>query len=870
MPSLPQLKPATRIAITLGFISATIVWIAHGLNLIPSPNAHVHQTRLAIVKTLGGSVSGIASNSSGSNSSLQRSLELATRLNKDVLSVGVRGKSRYLAKTGKHKDNWKTAASDDRSNQAELEVFANKKLWGTLEVCFTDKESTGILGFMFPLSIVTFISLLTTGFSWWVLNRSFRYLNPSKVVPKRVRSAFDTLTEGIVLIDSDHEIAHANKAFGEILNTEEEADSLVGTSLNELGWQNQIGGGTSEELPWFQCIEREASVTGKILEIGQGDERRKFFVNSAPIFGNENDCRGAMISFDDVTEMEKQKIELAAMVKTLRSSRDEVELQNEKLTFLASYDPLTECMNRRAFWIEFEKLWEDAEPLELSLMMIDVDHFKACNDTYGHSFGDLVLKNLGETLRNIVGDRGLVSRFGGEEFVIAVGDMSLNEALELTHTIHQAIRNMVIEDKSVTASIGFSSREFKAMDGQHMIDQADISLYAAKRGGRDRVMRFDECEANDDLAIAEETTNAELAAEIPKATVEGFLKAVEYRCPATADHSNRVARLCASVGKTFLESDEIRRLEVAAQLHEIGKIGVPDSALNKSGQMSTADWHLVSQQKRIGLQLAQTVFADSIVPQIIEANQNVEGQENTAGESNAGNETLETCVAILAVCDKFDSLIHGSDTRSGLKVEDAITRIQDSDSTRFRADIVSKLAEHIKKNGAEIQLARGGGMGESWPPKLQTPNAATPAREIQPSDSELSDADINKVFKTAEPVETSLDEKISKAMKAAGVDISGSLSSEMPKFKASVGTSQDQEISKTMKAAGEEDTSGSSSYFSSKIPEPREPVGTSLDEEISNTMKLANELLGLSEETRSVANSDQAKAADQEKSSEPS
>ena len=153
MLSLPQLKPATRIAITLGFISATIVWIAHGLNLIPSPNAHVHQTRLAIVKTLGGSVSGIASNSGGSNSSLQRSLELATRLNKDVLSVGVRGKSRYLAKTGKHKDNWKTAASDDKSNQAELEVFANKKLWGTLEVCFTDKESTGILGFMFPLSI---------------------------------------------------------------------------------------------------------------------------------------------------------------------------------------------------------------------------------------------------------------------------------------------------------------------------------------------------------------------------------------------------------------------------------------------------------------------------------------------------------------------------------------------------------------------------------------------------------------------------------------------------------------------------------------------------------------------------------------------
>ena len=82
-------------------------------------------------------------------------------------------------------------------------------------------------------------------------------------------------------------------------------------------------------------------------------------------------------------------------------------------------------------------------------------------------------------------------------------------------------------------------------------------------------------------------------------------------------------------------------------------------------------------------------------------------------------------MAILAVCDKFDSLIHGSDTRSGLKVEDAITRIQDSPN-EFRTDIVSKLAEHIKKNGAEIQLARGGGMGENWPPILEAPKDATP------------------------------------------------------------------------------------------------------------------------------------------------
>ena len=106
-------------------------------------------------------------------------------------------------------------------------------------------------------------------------------------------------------------------------------------------------------------------------------------------------------------------------------------------------------------------------------------------------------------------------------------------------------------------------------------------------------------------------------------------------------------------------------------------------------------------------------------------------------------------------------------------------------------------------------------------------------------------------------------------MKAAGVDLSSS-SSKRPAPKASVGMGKAQETSNTVTAAGE-DTSSSSSSFSSKMPEPREPVGTSLDEEISKTMKLANELLGLADETRSVAaNTDEAKVVDQKKSSKPS
>ncbi len=127
-----------------------------------------------------------------------------------------------------------------------------------------------------------------------------------------------------------------------------------------------------------------------------------------------------LVSFDDVTAIENKNAELARVILSLRSSRDEVERQNEKLNFLASFDPLTKCLNRRAFFSRFEKDWNDSGTGDIAVMMIDVDHFKQINDNHGHSIGDEVLKNLGELLRGIVSSYGLVCRYGGEEFVVFV------------------------------------------------------------------------------------------------------------------------------------------------------------------------------------------------------------------------------------------------------------------------------------------------------------------------------------------------------------------------------------------------------------------------------------------------------------------
>ena len=692
-----RIKPATRIALTLGFISATLVWIAHGLNLVPDPYSASQEKNTAIVQTLAASITTLAANNVAP-ASLQNNLDLTARLNKDIQSLAVRRKSNYFARTSNHQQNWKPVGKKPRLTQAELEIRSNKRLWGTLEVCFVDERPLGIFGFMFPLGLATFIGGLTSAFSWFVLHQSFRYLNPSRVVPKRVRSAFDTLTEGVVLVDPNCEIAHANLAFGRIHDREPE--SLIGVSVNELGWKAVEGNVGGAEVPWVTCVANESPVTGQILEFGENETHKRFVVNSAPIFATDGKCRGAMISFDDVTAMEQQKSELADLVKTLRSSRDEVKRQNEQLTFLASYDPLTQCMNRRAFWTAFGQLWTDTKAHELSLMIIDVDHFKSINDTYGHSFGDQVLTVLGEALRNSVSQQGIVCRFGGEEFVVALSGLALDAALEMTNNIHQAIQALNIEGRQFTASIGFTNRAYVAMDGQHMLDQADLALYQAKRTGRNRIVRFDECDTKEkvegQLQVAENSGDLQSSDErIPRDAVAGLLSALAQRCESTADHSARVAELAVAVGADFLNPTELERLEVVATLHEIGKLTAPESIFTKSSLVSDADRRVVSRHNKVGLQLVRSAIDDPEIAEIIKTYQlitEVDPWEPAYGE---GDSVVESILAIVMVCDAFDGLTNGSIYRKGLSASTAIEKIQIDTPMRYRPDVVSTLSEYV-------------------------------------------------------------------------------------------------------------------------------------------------------------------------------
>jgi diguanylate cyclase (GGDEF)-like protein len=201
-----------------------------------------------------------------------------------------------------------------------------------------------------------------------------------------------------------------------------------------------------------------------------------------------------------------------AMAAQLGQRERELVATNDRLTVIASIDMLSGLANRRGFQSRLDFEWMKAQQYdcELSLLMIDVDHFKLFNDTYGHPEGDVCLGRLGETLAGIAAETmGFAGRYGGEEFCLLLPNTDSSRALEIGEMVRQAIWNMAMPHatsvfRNVTVSVGVACT--KPNDSQRpgdLIEAADAALYAAKHRGRNAVVEHGFVRITDDaVALA--------------------------------------------------------------------------------------------------------------------------------------------------------------------------------------------------------------------------------------------------------------------------------------------------------------------------------------------------------------------------------
>ncbi len=186
-------------------------------------------------------------------------------------------------------------------------------------------------------------------------------------------------------------------------------------------------------------------------------------------------------------------IEATLLALALAARFVEVETQSEKMRELAYQDGLTGLSNRRAFSVQSSTLWNSnlRASRPLCVIMIDIDHFKVFNDTYGHAAGDRALCLMGELLSNQARKGDVTARLGGEEFVVLLPDTSLDEALQIAERLRVRVSEMAIEQGQqvlqLTCSLGVVESQPHDSSIDELIERADHALYASKHKGRNKV-----------------------------------------------------------------------------------------------------------------------------------------------------------------------------------------------------------------------------------------------------------------------------------------------------------------------------------------------------------------------------------------------
>jgi diguanylate cyclase (GGDEF)-like protein len=496
-----QLSPAARLAVGLASLTVCLfLMLDFALGIVPDRGDTERRVRTSVAEMLAAQAAlQLPSNDRGL---LLRSLSQSASQHPEIRSLAVRSRSgQMIVQIGNHLQNWK-APADGRSTltDAQVPIYSGNDLWGNVEITFTPVYPEHLIGWLLEPLVLAMagLSLLGALFYYLYLRRALQYLDPSSAVPERVRAAFDTLTEGLLVLDTNGRVVLANQVFRRLIP--KDAGSINGKHASDLKWLTETLGPDRINHPWSRALTENTSVEEEAfsIDVAGFEERRRYVLKANPITDGTGAKRGCLVTFDDVTRLHEINTMLRGTLDELKLSRAQVEEKNEELQRLASRDPLTGCLNRRSFFDQLERMQSVAIDQDemLSFIMCDVDHFKSFNDRFGHALGDQVLQLLGNLLTRGIRRDDLLCRLGGEEFCIALRGLSVEGVVERADQLRQMIEREagttlgIVQDLRVTASFGVACMLAGSLDTTQLLELADQALYEAKRNGRNRVIAW--------------------------------------------------------------------------------------------------------------------------------------------------------------------------------------------------------------------------------------------------------------------------------------------------------------------------------------------------------------------------------------------
>ena len=380
--------------------------------------------------------------------------------------------------------------------------------------------------------------------------------------------------------------------------------------------------------------------------------------------------------------------------------RSRVERLLSRLTDAARTDALTGLPNRVALHEVLERELERAKPERraVSLMVIDIDRFKRVNERYGIAVGDEIVRKFGRVLEDQTRLIDFVGRSGGEEFAVVLPEADQNQAYLFADALLERVRSTFASPEvEITASIGIASTPSHAENPAGLLAAADQALGAAKALGRDRAVIYSP-EVTNVLSSIAGRRSVESQAHV--ATVLSLAEALDQRDSSTARHSQTVGMLCEMMARQLeLDDDRVHRVRLAGILHDIGKIGVPDSILRKPGPLTDEERDQMRRHPEIGARILSSQELDDVREWILMHHERPDGKGYPRGLA-ADEIPLEA--AILAVGDAFEAMTTDRIYRPAIGQQAAREEVRRCAGSQFDPLVVEALINALEREGTPV------------------------------------------------------------------------------------------------------------------------------------------------------------------------
>jgi len=337
-----------------------------------------------------------------------------------------------------------------------------------------------------------------------------------------------------------------------------------------------------------------------------------------------------------------------------------------EIRYLSYHDKLTGLYNRAFFEEELQRISTNRQ-LPIGLIIGDVNGLKLINDALGHQEGDKVLIKAAELLRNSCRQEDIISRWGGDEFIILLPHCDSDIALSIVKRINDSVIGVNCLPIQINISLGMAILNSLDQNIGDIIREAEEKMY------RNKLLES-------------------------RSTRSSFIKSLEKtlweRSHETEEHCQRMQEMAQKMGRALELSDsELDNLKLLAALHDIGKIAIPDSILNKPDKLSSEEWGTVKNHPEIGYRIA--LSSPELAPIAEAILHHHEWWDGSGYPLGLKGEKIPLISRIIAITDAIDVMLNGRPYKKSLSKEEALAEIKRCARTQFDPYLVSKVLNYV-------------------------------------------------------------------------------------------------------------------------------------------------------------------------------